>query len=215
MLIYWSWCLDCRCYWNSNEQLVLLFCRAMLFCSLTNQLIKKRHSAVQEHLKGKKFMRAKGKKPAIETHSGTVFAILFKERLGDATQVNHLSDLILSCNPWQCWSHPLCEWQPPLCIINMLPHFCFFCSYMNCYWFWNILSLQFVEKFQNDEIELFEEPTIEEMVRWVLLTKKGELWNIESSNVHSISNIFIHVRVWYNTEKCEATGLSERCRKLQ
>ena len=83
--------------WNCieiDEQLVVLSCRAMLFCSLTNQLIKKRHSAVQEHLKGKKFMRAKGKKP-----SSTVCAIPFRERLDDATQVNHLSDLILLCNP--------------------------------------------------------------------------------------------------------------------
>jgi hypothetical protein len=81
-----------------------------------------------------------------------------------------------------------------LCITNMLPHFCFFCSYMNCYWFWNILSLQFVEKFQNDEIELFEEPTIEEMVRWVLLTKRGNR-EILNRVMCTVSQIFLSMCV--------------------
>lgn len=35
-------------------------CRNMLFCSLTNHVIKKDRQSVDEHLKGKKFQRAQG-----------------------------------------------------------------------------------------------------------------------------------------------------------
>lgn len=40
---------------------VLISCRGMLFCALTNQLIKKNIASVEEHLKGKRFKGAQGR----------------------------------------------------------------------------------------------------------------------------------------------------------
>lgn len=60
-------------------------CRNMMFCALTNHLIKKSKASVEEHLRGKKFAKAKGM---------WIVTMSSGKRLDDATHVNHLSDLI-------------------------------------------------------------------------------------------------------------------------
>lgn len=125
--------------------------RNMLFCSLTNHVIKKNRQSVDEHLKGKKFQRAQG-------------ALCFDHvlRLDDATHVNHLSDLIMfthvNCadhpfyaNDSRCHKNVLVVWEEEcICLFHTSSsQSCCFCSV--------------VENFQNDRLELYEEPTIEEM----------------------------------------------------
>ena len=56
-----------------------------MFCALTNHLIKKSKASVEEHLRGKKFAKAKGM---------WIVTMSSGKRLDDATHVNHLSDLI-------------------------------------------------------------------------------------------------------------------------
>lgn len=61
-----------------------------MFCSLTNHVIKKTKETVEGHMKGKKFKRAQGMFIYI-------YIYMHDYWLDDVTQINHLSDLIISC----------------------------------------------------------------------------------------------------------------------
>lgn len=65
-----------------------------MFCALTNHLIKKTKDSVEEHLRGKKFAKAKGMYAVVVDISLYIAREKDTKRLDDAPHVNHLSDLI-------------------------------------------------------------------------------------------------------------------------